>query len=149
MGDTLDAMRPSPYLRFLRPYAWGPLEAPRRNPVYLRFYHLARHQELARTDALRYPRIQHDGGVPMRIPAFRAKYAHIEHGTLAEDEVVLRGRVQFVRRVGSKLVFLVLRGEFEQVQAMVNLGKLEAGGATLDRFRDMSRLLNRGDIVCA
>ncbi|KAK3693516.1 hypothetical protein B0T22DRAFT_450009 [Podospora appendiculata] len=136
-------------LQFLRPYAWKPLVA-RSNGGggYLRFYHLARQHELTQANALKYPRLRHDnGGVPMRIPAFREKYKHVESGTMADEEVVLHGRLQSVRRASSKLVFLVLKSEFEQVQGMCNLRKLEAAGATLESFKQLARLLNRGDIV--
>lgn len=131
-------------LQFLRPYAWKTLEA--RNTAYLRFYHLARKQELEQADALRYPRIRNDGTC-MRIPAFREKYKDIEQGKVAEEEVTLRGRVQFVRRSSSKLMFVVIKSEFEQVQGMFNFRKLE--GASLDGFKGITKLLNRGDIVCA
>ena len=139
-------MKSAPRLQFLRPFAWKPLEV--RNPGYLRFYHLARHRELVQANALKYPRIRHDG-VPMRIPVFREKYEHIQHGTLAEDEVIVRGRVQFVRLASSKLVFVALKSEFEQLQAMLSFKRLEAAGVPLNEFKEWSKLLNRGDILCA
>ncbi|KAK3382480.1 class II aaRS and biotin synthetase [Lasiosphaeria ovina] len=133
----------TPSLSFLRPYAWRPLEG--RNAAYLRFYHLARPQ-LDDSNAPKYPRIRHDG-VSMRIPTFREKYKHVETGAVAEEEVTLHGRVQWIRRAGSKLVFLNLKAEFEQVQGLCNFRKLESTGATLDRFKELSRLVKRGDII--
>src|SRR5438552_3289051 len=138
-------MRSTPCLHFLRPYAWKPLDA--RRTVYLRFYHAARHQELVQANALKYPRIKNDG-VPMRIPAFRERYKDIQKGAVAGEDVVLRGRVQFVRRASSKLVFLALESEFMPVQGMLNLGKLE-GETDLQEFKALSKLISRGDIVCA
>ncbi|KAK3393844.1 hypothetical protein B0H63DRAFT_387501 [Podospora didyma] len=133
----------NPLLPFLRPYAaW-------KQPVgaALRFYHVAaRQQELVQANALKYPRINNDG-VPMQIPVFREKYKHVEQGTFGEEEVTLRGRIQSVRRASSKLVFLVIKSEFEHVQGLCNFRKLEAAGATLDSFKELSRLLTRGDIV--
>ncbi len=76
-----------------------------RNPAYVRFYHLARQPELQQANALNYPRIKHDTA-PMRIPTFREKYKHAESGSVAEEEVVLYGRIRHVRRASSKLVFL-------------------------------------------
>lgn len=58
------------------------------------------------------------------------------------------GRLQSIRRAGSKLVFLDIIGEFEHVQAMCNWGKLSAGGVNAEQFKDLSRLLKRGDLVC-
>src|SRR4051812_48550726 len=99
-------------LPFLRPYAWRPLEV--RNAAYLRFFHLTRPSKRSQTDTSQYPRIRHHG-VKMRIPTFREKYRDVEAGATADDEVTLHGRVQWIRRAGSKLVFLNLRAEFEQV----------------------------------
>ncbi|KAK1752535.1 hypothetical protein QBC47DRAFT_388770 [Echria macrotheca] len=150
-----DTMRPTPTttLHFLRPYAFRPpLDAAAQRQIYLRFYHAARHQELVRADALRYPRIRRDGvaagaAAVMRIPAFRDKYKSIQKGHVAEEDVVLRGRVQFVRRASSKLVFLALEGEFTPVQGMLNFGKLEGGETDLEKFKALSKLISRGDIV--
>ncbi|KAK4136820.1 lysyl-tRNA synthetase-like protein [Trichocladium antarcticum] len=136
-------MRPAPSLQFLRPYTWKSAGAP--NPAYLRFFHLARQQELEQANALKYPRLRHNGP-PMRIPDFRHKYAQIPQGTVAEEEVTLHGRVQSVRRAGSKLVFFDLKGEFENVQGICNLGKLEDGTAVRG-LKELARLLNRGDII--
>ena len=83
----------------------------------------------------------------MRIPKFREKYSHIETGVLAEEQVVIRGRVQFVRRSSSKLVFVALKSEFEPIQGMINFRNLE--GVTLEEFKRMAKLWNRGDIICA
>lgn len=137
-------MTSTPCLPFLRPYAWRPLLG--RKDAYLRFYHLARQHELQQANALKYPRIRH-GVTPMRIPAFRDKYQNVETGSVADEEVVLRGRVQHVRRASSKLVFLDLTGEFERVQGLCNFRKLEPSGATLSEFKELSKLLNRGDLV--
>ncbi|KAL1839866.1 hypothetical protein VTJ49DRAFT_1052 [Mycothermus thermophilus] len=136
-------MRPTPSLQFLRPYLWKPAGPP--NPAYARFFHLARQQELEQAGALKYPRLRHNGTV-MRIPDFRTKYADIAEGTVAEDEVTLHGRVESVRRAGSKLIFLDLRGEFERVQGICNFGKLE-DGTPLPRLKELARLLSRGDII--
>ncbi|KAK4041561.1 hypothetical protein C8A01DRAFT_45306 [Parachaetomium inaequale] len=136
-------MRPSPRLQFLRPYTWKPACPP--NPAYLRFFHLARQQELEQANALKYPRLRHHGP-SMRIPDFRGKYAAIEQGAVADEEVTLHGRVESVRRAGSKLIFLDLRGEFEHVQGVCNFGKL-VDGTTIGGLKELARLLNRGDII--
>ncbi|KAK3938930.1 lysyl-tRNA synthetase [Diplogelasinospora grovesii] len=151
----------TPSLQFLRPYTWRPLlgaaagGAGKHNnrAAYLRFYHaLARQQELAQVDALKYPRLRpphhNDDVVGMRIPAFREKYANVKAGSVADEEVVVHGRIQSVRRASSKLVFLDIKGEFEHVQGMCNFRKLEeSGGATLEGFKKLAKLLNRGDII--
>ncbi|KAK4241809.1 hypothetical protein C8A03DRAFT_29975 [Achaetomium macrosporum] len=136
-------MRPTPSLQFLRPYTWKPVGPPNR--AYLRFFHLARQQELEQANALKYPRLRHNGP-PMRIPDFREKYARIQQGEVAEEEVTLRGRIESVRRAGSKLIFLDLKGEFERVQGICNLGKL-VDGTTVKGLKELARLLNRGDII--
>lgn len=138
-------MRPTPSLQFLRPYAWKRLGAP--NPAYLRFFHLARQQELEQAGLLKYPRLRHDA-VPMRIPDFRDKYALIEEGVVADETITLCGRIESIRRAGSKLVFIDLKGEFEHVQGLCNLGKL-VDGTTAGGLKNLTRLLNRGDIICA
>ncbi|KAK4129219.1 class II aaRS and biotin synthetase [Parathielavia appendiculata] len=136
-------MRPASSLQFLRPYLWKPAAPP--TPAYLRFFHLARQQELEQANALKYPRLRHNGP-PMRIPDFRVKYADIEQGVVAEEEVTLHGRVESVRRAGNKLVFLDLKAEFERVQGICNFGKL-SDGTTLQSLKQLARLLNRGDII--
>ncbi|KAL2136526.1 hypothetical protein VTI74DRAFT_3351 [Chaetomium olivicolor] len=143
-SGNYDAMRPALSLQFLRPYIWKPAGPP--NPAYLRFFHLARQQELEQANALKYPRLRHDHGPPMRIPDFREKYAHIQQGVVAEEEVTLHGRVESVRRAGSKLIFLDLKGEFERVQGICNFGKL-VDGTTVHGLKDLARLLSRGDII--
>ncbi|KAK0632793.1 hypothetical protein B0T14DRAFT_533132 [Immersiella caudata] len=137
-------MRPAPRLQCLRPFAWKPLVV--HHPAYLRFYNVARQQELAQANALQYPRIRHDGN-PMQIPAFREKYQHIEKGVVANEEVIIRGRVEFVRVASSKLVFVVVRSEFEQIQGMLNFRQLEPTGATKESFKSFSKLVARGDII--
>ncbi|AEO70005.1 9d043433-293b-4b5c-a64a-6bdec9e610d4 [Thermothielavioides terrestris] len=136
-------MRPAPRLQFLRPYTWQPVGPP--NPAYLRFFHLARQQELEEANALKYPRLRHNGP-PMRIPDFRQKYAHIQQGVVADEVVTLHGRVESVRRAGAKLVFLDLKGEFERVQGICNFGKL-VDGTTVGGLKEFARLLSRGDII--
>jgi lysyl-tRNA synthetase class 2 len=136
-------MRPPSSLQFLRPYIWKPAGPP--NPAYLRFFHLARQQELEQANALKYPRLRHHAP-PMRIPDFRDKYADIPQGTVAEEEVTLHGRIESVRRAGNKLVFLDLKGEFENVQGVCNFGKL-VDGSTVARLKELARLLSRGDII--
>ncbi|KAJ4290743.1 mitochondrial lysine-tRNA synthetase [Collariella sp. IMI 366227] len=137
-------MRPAPSLQFLRPYIWKPAGPP--NSAYLRFFHLARQQELEQANALKYPRLRHHHGPPMRIPDFREKFAHIQQGVVADEEVTLHGRVESVRRAGSKLVFLDLKGEFERVQGICNFGKL-VDGTTLPGLKELAKLLSRGDII--
>lgn len=138
-------MRPTLSLQFLRPYAWRPVGAPNR--AYLRFFHLARQQELEQADALKYPRLRHNA-VPMRIPEFRDKYGLIQSGVVADEEVTLYGRVGSVRAASSKLLFIDLRGEFERVQGLCNLRRF-VDGTTVDSLKRLSRLLNRGDIIGA
>ncbi|KAG7293406.1 hypothetical protein NEMBOFW57_003456 [Staphylotrichum longicolle] len=136
-------MRSTPRLQFLRPYTWKAAAPP--NPAYLRFFHSARQQELEKANALSYPRLRHNG-TPMRIPDFRNKYAHIEQGVVAEEEVTLHGRVESIRRAGSKLVFLDIKGEFERVQGVCNFGRL-VDGTTVKDLKALAQLLNRGDII--
>ncbi|EAQ93679.1 hypothetical protein CHGG_01914 [Chaetomium globosum CBS 148.51] len=136
-------MRRTPCLPFLHPYSWKP--AGRPNPVYLRFFHLARQQELEQANALKYPRLQPNGR-PMRVPDFRKKYADVQHGDVAEEEVTLHGRVDSIRRASSKLVFLHLESEFERTQGVCNFGKFE-DGTSVDALKDLAALLKRGDII--
>ncbi|KAK3309533.1 uncharacterized protein B0T15DRAFT_5447 [Chaetomium strumarium] len=136
-------MRPTPSLQFLRPYTWKSVGPPNR--AYLRFFHLARQQELEQANALKYPRLRHNGP-PMRIPDFREKYARIQQGEVAEEEVTLHGRIESVRRAGSKLIFLDMKGEFERVQGICNFGKL-VDDTTIDGLKELARLLTRGDII--
>ncbi|KAK4178112.1 hypothetical protein QBC36DRAFT_210213 [Triangularia setosa] len=146
-------MRPSPSLQFLRPYARVPVRNAAAFPhlhrgqlSQRRPFHLARQQELEQASALKYPRIRNDVGEIMRIPDFRAKYQDIRQGVVAEEEITVRGRVESVRRAGSKLVFIDLRSEFENVQGLCNLGKL-VDGTTSSGLKNLARLLNRGDII--
>jgi len=143
-GHT-DAMRLAPRLKFPRPCAWKPLGT--RNPASLRFYNVARQQELVKANALNYPRIRHDV-TPMRIPEFQEKYQDTQQGTVADEEVVVRGRVQFVRTASSKLIFIVIKSEFEQIQGMLNFRNLELAGTTAGVFKEFSKLVARGDIIC-
>ncbi|KAK3299967.1 uncharacterized protein B0H64DRAFT_421384 [Chaetomium fimeti] len=136
-------MRPTPRLQFLRPYSWKPAGLP--NPAYLRFFHLARQQELEQANALKYPRLRHHGP-PMRIPDFREKYAGIQQGAVAEEDVTLHGRVDSIRRASSKLVFLDIGSEFERVQGVCNFGKL-VDGTTVPGLKGLAALLKRGDII--
>lgn len=138
----------TPCLQFLRPYAWKWTPVGARNTAYLRFYHLARQHELIQSNALKYPRIRHEGGAPMRIPIFREKFKDVEMGKHADEEVIIHGRVQSVRRAGNKLMFLDLKGEFEHVQGLCNFNKLQVTGVELGEFKALAKLLNRGDIVC-
>ncbi|KAK4144768.1 uncharacterized protein C8A04DRAFT_36337 [Dichotomopilus funicola] len=124
-------MPPAPGLQFLRPYTWKPAGPP--NPAYLRFYH-----------AFKYPRLS--GPPPLRIPEFLEKYAGIEKGAVAEEEIVLHGRVGSQRRVGSKLLFLDMTAEFQRVQGMCNLAKL-ADGTTPDRLTWLAKELKRNDTI--
>ncbi|KAK3486338.1 hypothetical protein B0T13DRAFT_484005 [Neurospora crassa] len=137
----------TPCLQFLRPYAWKWKPVGARNTAYLRFYHLARQHELIQSNALKYPRIRHEGGAPMRIPIFREKFKDVEMGKHADEEVIIHGRVQSVRRAGNKLMFLDLKGEFEHVQGLCNFNKLQVTGVELGEFKALAKLLNRGDIV--
>lgn len=124
-------MPPAPGLQFLRPYTWKPAGPP--NPAYLRFYH-----------AFKYPRLS--GPPPLRIPEFLEKYAGIEKGDVAEEEIVLHGRIGSQRRVGSKLLFLDMTAEFQRVQGMCNLSKL-ADGTTPDRLTWLAKELKRNDTI--
>lgn len=81
----------------------------------------------------------------MQIPAFREKYKDIEASVIAGEEVILRGRVHAIRRAGSKLFFIELKSEWEQVQGLFNLRKLK--GVTLNNFRTVSAHLQRGHII--
>ena len=136
-------MRRTPRLQFLRPYSWKPAAPP--NPAYLRFFHLARQQELEQANALKYPRLRHHGP-SMRIPDFREKYAGIQQGAVAEEDVTLHGRVDSIRRAGSKLVFLHLGSEFERIQGVCNFGKL-VEGTSVAGLKGLATLLRRGDII--
>ncbi|KAM7209013.1 hypothetical protein V8F20_000622 [Naviculisporaceae sp. PSN 640] len=137
--------------QLLRPRAWKALTIPHRvaGSALVRNLHDGRFQELERADALKYPRIQHqDGAPPMRIPVFREKYQHVKEGEVIEgEEVVVHGRLQSIRRAGSKLAFLVLRNEFEDLQGMCNVRQLEAAGVDCSGFKSLVQLLNKGDII--
>jgi lysyl-tRNA synthetase class II len=139
-------MRPPACLRFLRPHAWKLVSV--RNTAPLRFYHAARYDELVKAGALKYPRIENDG-TAMSLPGFREKYGQVEEGHVIEEEVVVRGRVRFVRTPSSKLMFLALSSDFANLQAMFDFAKLDpAKHVTQDAFKQTSKLLKRGDIVC-
>ena len=132
-------MRVRPSLQFLRRYssdALSPDTVPQR---------LGRRLDPRRAGDLKYPRLRHHAPVA-RIPDFREKHAAIETGVVDPNEVTLHGRIEAVRTASSKLVFLSLSAEFNQVQAICNLGKL-ADGTALQDFKDFSKLLIRGDIV--
>lgn len=138
--------------QLLRPRVWKPHGATARlaDSLVVRSYHDARFQELEKADALKYPRIQHqDAAPPMRIPVFREKFQHVKEGEVMEgEEVVVHGRLQSIRRAGSKLTFLVLRGEFEDLQGMCNVRQLEAVGVDCSGLKSLVQLLNKGDIIC-
>ncbi|KAL1879335.1 hypothetical protein VTK73DRAFT_7172 [Phialemonium thermophilum] len=106
----------------------------------------ARVQELSEANALSYPRIRPRTDV-MRIPDFRKKYKNISASSPGQDVVSLCGRLHSVRRSGSKLVFLDLMAEFERVQALCNFRSLESSGITVARFKEITKLLKRGDLV--
>ncbi|KAM7207097.1 hypothetical protein V8F33_000196 [Rhypophila sp. PSN 637] len=136
--------------QLLRPHVWKSLgTTPRQTGASLRKYHGARSQELEKANALKYPRIQHcDAAPPMRIPVFREKFQHVKEGEVVEgEEVVVHGRLQSIRRAGSKLAFLVLRNEFEDLQGMCNVRQLEAAGVDCSGFKSLVQLLNKGDII--
>ncbi|KAK2073907.1 hypothetical protein P8C59_008147 [Phyllachora maydis] len=110
---------------------------------------IAYHEVLASSlffAAVPYPRLQHEGQA-MRVPEFRERYRAVGIGTTAEDEVVLRGRIHSIRQASSKLFFFQFTSEFESVQALCNLGKLEEQGVTLADFKKCSKILQRGDII--
>lgn len=138
--------------QLLRPRAGKPPTTTPRvaGGALIRSYHDARFQELEKANALKYPRIQHqDAAPPMRIPVFREKYQHVKEGEIIEgEEVVVHGRLQSIRRAGSKLAFLGLRNEFEDLQGMCNVRQLEAAGVDCSGFKSLVQLLNKGDIIC-
>ncbi|KAK4191888.1 hypothetical protein QBC35DRAFT_374891 [Podospora australis] len=147
-------MRPPKTLQFLRssPPAWKSAapNSVRFNSNSSSSPQARRLWELERAKTFEYPRLlqQSSDHAVMRIPDFRAKYDPMitEPGTVAEEKVILRGRVESIRLSGSKLAFIDLRSEFEHVQALLNLGKL-VDGTDKDGFKNFARLLTRGDII--
>lgn len=105
----------------------------------------ARIKELKDFNALKYPRIGHDGPPSVRVPDFITKYQYLESGASADSEVTLHGRVHSIRRAGSKLVFIDIVSEFKRVQGLVNIGRLE--DVDVEQFKNLARLLRRGDHI--
>ncbi len=130
-------MRVRPSLQFLRRYSSDTLGT----------FDTVTHHRLdpRRAKALHYPRIHHHAPV-VRIPDFREKHAAIETGVVDSEEVTLYGRIQSLRPASSKLVFLDLSAEFDRVQAICNLAKF-ADGTTPKTFKDLTKVLIRGDII--
>ncbi|TPX35288.1 lysine---tRNA ligase [Synchytrium microbalum] len=83
----------------------------------------------------------HKFHVSMSIPAYIAKYSHIQPGEHLEDAITLAGRIHNKRTSGAKLVFYDLHGEGVKVQVMANFQDCEADFAT------QHRVLSRGDII--
>ncbi|KAI5864735.1 lysyl-tRNA synthetase [Durotheca rogersii] len=105
----------------------------------------SRVQKLKQCGALHYPRL---GDRPNRIsiPGFRERYRD-ESSTPAEEIVLLEGRVMSVRRSASKLVFLTILGQYQQVQVMISLSSIAEPKPTPQQFKDALHPYLRGDIV--
>ncbi|KAK3335340.1 hypothetical protein B0T19DRAFT_406151 [Cercophora scortea] len=138
-------------LQFLRQYVWKPLVVGRanNNGGSLRFYRLPGQLGLMKRDETpEYPRIYPTNTTRMSVPAFRVKYEHINRGERLDEEVILHGRIQAVRSHGAKLLFLVLKSEFTEVQAMFNLHTIAGSTNVADIDpKVLSRGLTRGDII--
>ncbi|KAI0149939.1 lysyl-tRNA synthetase [Hypoxylon sp. NC0597] len=102
-------------------------------------------QKLRDFNALRYPRL---GSRPSRIsiPNFRERYQDVAT-TPATEELTLEGRIMSVRRSGSRLVFLSIMGEYQEVQVMISLNQLSEPKPDPRQFREALHPLLRGDIV--
>jgi lysyl-tRNA synthetase, class II len=73
-----------------------------------------------------------------------------EHGPQPET---VNGRVQSVRMAGNKLYFLTLRGEFEEIQAVVEFSALQKpfgqdDPTNKEEFKALAKDFQRGDHVC-
>ncbi|EPE09599.1 lysyl-trna synthetase [Ophiostoma piceae UAMH 11346] len=139
-------------------------------------------KELSEAGALNYPRYQlavDDEDCRLSVPEFRARFESITKPSDGEPEasaasesglgteravpqhprVEIAGRVLSVRRMGSKLAFVRLLDEGQQVQVMCNLRKFGSDfiephdakhGITLvsvAEFKNAMRVLSRGDHV--
>ncbi|CAJ2500286.1 Uu.00g031390.m01.CDS01 [Anthostomella pinea] len=105
-------------------------------------------QKLREYNALRYPRLD-DRVNRMSIPAFRKTYQDHQGSTPAPDEVTLEGRIMSVRRAGSKLAFVDVKGGYEQVQIMIGLASLSSSELGSHEFKEALHPFRRGDIISA
>ncbi|KAJ9150387.1 Lysyl-tRNA synthetase-like protein [Pleurostoma richardsiae] len=103
-------------------------------------------RKLSEAHALSYPRLEHHG-TAMTIPAFREKFKGQLAGSYTDQEVALHGRIRSIRRASSKLLFIDLVEEFERVQGLCNYGKFDSNNVSLEQFKSIARLLQRGDHV--
>lgn len=60
---------------------------------------------------------------------------------------LLSGRVLHIRRFGAKFFFLTIVDDGEQIQVMVNFGKL-LKKTDPKEFKKMAQLIKRGDHIC-
>ncbi|KAL7620323.1 mitochondrial lysine-tRNA synthetase [Parahypoxylon ruwenzoriense] len=96
-------------------------------------------------NALHYPRLG-DRPNRMTISDFREKYRD-EASTPAQEVVTLEGRVMSVRRSASKLIFITIASEYQQVQTMISLSQLATPQPTLEQFKEALHPFLRGDII--
>ncbi|KAI1827160.1 hypothetical protein F4861DRAFT_494264 [Xylaria intraflava] len=102
-------------------------------------------QKLRQYDALHFPRLGDRDG-RMTIPAFREKF--LDGASMPASEIsTLDGRIMSIRRAGSKLAFIHILGGYEQVQVMVDLGRLASPSLTPEVFKNALHPLRRGDII--
>ncbi|KDN68257.1 putative lysyl-tRNA synthetase [Colletotrichum sublineola] len=92
-----------------------------------------------------HPRLVHRKK-PMSVPAFRKVWSGAKLDDPFTGEVVtLYGRVQSIRLLGNKLVFVTIVNEFEKIQGMINYRNLPS--MEFDTFKLFSRLIEKGDHI--
>ncbi|KAL2003328.1 hypothetical protein VTN02DRAFT_4238 [Thermoascus thermophilus] len=90
-----------------------------------------------------YPRLPPDGR-SLSCSEFRSKYDYLaDNETIEDDTVTINGRIRTYRLAGSKLLFFDIVQDGHKVQVMCNQRLLS--GVTPDRFKQLYRLLRRGD----
>jgi lysyl-tRNA synthetase class 2 len=99
------------------------------------------------------------------VSEFRSRYEHLESNQVVENDIVVLhgrlqplydiynypvlrivGRIRSHRLAGSKLIFFDIVQNGHKVQAMCNQRVL--AGVTPEKFKDLYRLLRRGDAFC-
>ncbi|KAI1334405.1 hypothetical protein F5Y15DRAFT_401803 [Xylariaceae sp. FL0016] len=104
-----------------------------------------RAQKLKEYNALQWPRMAISSS-QSRIGRFLEDYKD-EYSTPGTKEVTIEGRIMSIRRVGSKLAFIHIMGGYQELQVMVNLGKLATPQLTLEVLKNALHPLRRGDII--
>lgn len=61
---------------------------------------------------------------------------------------IVSGRISSIRLSGSKLAFIDIVEDQIKLQVMLSYSTLDSSIATLDDFKNLCRLLRRGDYIC-